>query len=166
MGSNDFPLLAKQFFDKYLENNPELNGNIFLCRADGVMIFSKSDIGKEIDEASIGALIGGVWQASNALADFIPSKKENKSYRLSFDTSSSGIYILPVNVGTKEFYLGTIYSDEINPGFLKSKFRNLYESLHKYFKANYSTESGVDDKSLFNNITDEEMDNLFSFAGN
>jgi len=124
-------------------------------------------------------LLGGVWQASKALSDFIPQTQESKQaehsfgeeFRLSFDTSSKGVYIVPLKILDEELFLGLIYFDEVNPGSIKSKTRELAlklsESLETQIKSQ-NTHKSVEGKKindfLFDDITDAEMDHLFSFG--
>ena len=138
---------------------------LHLCRVDGILVFS-TDKSKSIeDQASVGALIGGVWQAAETRSSFIPGFCEKDVYRFSFDTSSRGIYIYPIAVGTVKYYLSLTFADEINPGLVKSTLRTLAEELTLYLIKNSNIENISEDGFLFKDITDEEMDNIFSTAG-
>jgi hypothetical protein len=137
-----------------------------LVRPDGIVVFASLDIKKEA--ASIGALVGGVWQAAEALNMQLSPDKDIKEYRFSFDQSDSGLYILPVVVNRKMYYMSTLYKDTFNPALLKRNFRVLKEELEIYLKANFKQSQREEkivsrDKFLFQSITDEEMDNLFAF---
>lgn len=168
----EIPKLIEQFFLS-LEIDQRLNRfSFFLIRQDGVILYqNKKDL--KINAHSIGALLGGVWQASNALTEFIPGKKRELEFRLSFDTSSEGIYIVPVDFEAEKLYLGLIYYNEVNPGLLKSKMRDIANSLSLYLnmeKANHKSEKNIVVKKfedrLFDDITDDEIDHMFSFAKN
>ena len=137
-----------------------------LVRNDGIVVYASLDIKKEA--ASIGALVGGVWQAAEALNSQVGSSTDLQDYRFSFDKSDSGIYILPINVGSKMYYLSTLYKDTFNPALLKRNFRVLKEELEAYLDEHFVETKKVKNTKnkndfLFNNITDEEMDNLFAF---
>ncbi len=167
MKNAEIPKYIEEFFLSFDVDQRLNRFSFFLIRQDGVILYqNKKD--KLINTHSIGALLGGVWQASHALSEFIPSKSKEVDYRLSFDTSSDGIYIVPIDTVTDKFYLGLIYYNELNPGFLKSKIRDIATSLAEYLlmqkvvkKDNLKIE-----KPLFENITDAEMDRIFSFAKN
>jgi hypothetical protein len=137
-----------------------------LVRADGIVVYSSKDIIQEA--ASIGALVGGVWQAAEALNKQISPEKDIKEYRFSFDQSDSGLYIVPVALDERVYYMSTLYRETFNPALLKRNFRVLKNELEKYLKDNFNqsqTEESIvsRDKFLFRNITDEEIDNLFAF---
>lgn len=168
----NLPKLVTQFFDSCEINKNLDRYYLFLIRQDGVVLYHNKNINDSTHKASIGALLGGVWQASKALAGFIPNESATDVFRLSFDTSSRGVYILPVYFHDEEFYLGLIYHDEVNPGFLKSKMRELGDQFKFYLETQVAAflpepkTKKTTEENLFENITDEEMDRLFSFAGN
>ena len=154
-------------------NNEVLKSKIsqyifFLCRHDGVILYCKNGPKVALEEASLGALVGGVWQAADALTAFVPSNQEKDEFRLSFDTSSEGIYVLPAGFKDQEYYLGLIYYGEINPGMVKAKLRDLQKSFNQYVSSlekKMVKDCNKKDGYLFQNITDNEMDELFAFSG-
>ncbi|PIK14407.1 hypothetical protein [Halobacteriovorax sp. JY17] len=157
----NLPKLADEFFSEVADLSQLTNSSLFLCRSDGVPLYVKNELNSEFDDASVGALLGGVWQAARAMASFIPNSSLEEEYRLSFDTSDKGIYIVPINLGGEEVYLGLIYFKEINPGMVKAKLREISWRFSEFWSlVNFKEE--VQDSTLFNNITDEEMDNLFA----
>lgn len=169
---NLIPKYVESFFKSCEVDNKLNRYSFFLIRQDGVVLYHNNNLGNHLSKSSIGALLGGVWQASKALSDFIPSKKEDEIFRLSFDTSSQGIYILPIKVYDEELFLGLIYFDEVNPGLIKSKIRDMATSFTEYMHfelKNYvnkqptKTAKNKNDY-LFDDITDDEMDKLFSFG--
>ncbi len=171
--SISFQSIILKFFDNYnLESSLRKNG-IYLCRNDGILLYSNGKTAPSLEDASIGALLGGVWQAAEALSAFIPTSNNSADqiYRLSFDDSSQGIYILPIMHQTQKYYLSLSYAKELNPGLLKSNFRKLGDDLSDFLikkenREKVESKSNKKDTLLFNNITDEEMDSLFSFSGN
>lgn len=171
MSSNtNIPKYVQAFF-KSCEIDEKINRySFFLIRYDGVVLYHNENLANSLSKSSIGALLGGVWQAAKALADFIPKEEAEEGYRLSFDTSSQGVYIVPITVGKEELYLGLIYHDEVNPGFIKNKIREMATSFGEYLeqelKESYSKKQMNDGKNsfLFGDITDSEMDQLFAFA--
>lgn len=171
--SNNIPKYVETFF-KSCEIDEKLNRySFFLIRYDGVVLYHNNNLGDSLSRSSIGALLGGVWQAARALADFIPEKESKEGFRLSFDTSSQGVYIVPITVGAEELYLGLIYHGEVNPGFIKNKMREmglnfgtfLEQELKESFGKNQTKSEGTNNY-LFGDITDSEMDRLFAFAKN
>lgn len=168
MRTAEIPKLIEQFFVS-LEIDQRLNRfSFFLIRQDGVVLYQNRKDHK-LNAHSIGALLGGVWQASSALTEFIPGKKRELEFRLSFDTSSEGIYIVPVDTEVDKLYLGLIYYNEVNPGLLKSKMREIGISLSQYLsmeKVNKKKVTKIEETNLFENITDAEIDRMFSIAKN
>lgn len=160
---------AKYILDSGIDLNQLQDQRIFLIRKDGVLIYSNvSDMG--LDQQSIGALLGGCWQAVMALADFLP-KTESGYFRLSFDQSSKGVYILPLEYEDNDYILGLLFSHVTNPAVLKLKLRNLRLyvgneiKLLEENKANEEDNNSKKDQFLFSDISDEEMNDLFSFSG-
>jgi hypothetical protein len=124
---------------------------------------------------SVGALMSGVWQASQALIKLLPDTKSNDlDFRLAFDTSETGFYLLPINTkALGEIYLGAVYLREINPAQVKSKFRIFsqkleealsYEWFEQEEKNQSKGEQSDEEETLFRNITDKEIDRLFEGA--
>ena len=89
-----------------------------------MILYQNKESQNSLSQASVGALLGGVWQAARALASFIPNNSA-EAYRLSFDTASQGVYVIPIKVFNEELYLGLIYYDEMNPGLIKNKIRDM-----------------------------------------
>lgn len=164
---DSFPKLVNDFFVDVADISQLRNSSLFLCRADGVPLYSNNGLGEDVSEASVGALLGGVWQAARTLASFIPDSEGNQDiFRLSFDTSSRGIYIVPTPINGEEFYLGMIYFSEVNPGQVKSRLRDLSFKFVEYIESiSIHLAPEVKDEFLFDDISDDEMDNLFTFGG-
>lgn len=167
---NLIPKYVETFF-KSCEVDDKLNRySFFLIRQDGVVLYHNNNLGNSLSKSSIGALLGGVWQASKALSDFIPQKENDEGFRLSFDTSSQGIYILPIKIFEEELFLGLIYFNEVNPGLIKSKIREMAIAFTEYMKyelknnLNKSHKENSEPEFLFQDITDAEIDRLFSFG--
>lgn len=172
--NNSIPKYVETFF-RSCEIDERINRySFFLIRQDGVVLYHNNNLADSLAKSSIGALLGGVWQAARALANFIPKEESKEGYRLSFDTASQGVYIVPITVGDEELYLGLIYHDEVNPGFIKNKIREVALSFSEYLEVELkeslarkqSQKKNPASKSefLFDDITDSEMDRLFAFA--
>lgn len=154
--SQDIAVKIEHFFEQ-LAVTDKLD--ISVVRQDGIQLYSSHK--DKLDATSIGALAGGVWQAAESLMALSGGSKLDE-HRLSFDTSSSGVYILTLKAQREKLYLVGIYKDSLNPAILKQKLRVLHFRLEEYLNADIE-EINNRNGFLFENITDEEMDNLFSF---
>ncbi len=153
--------------EKFFEETNSRSGfsekeRFFFFRKDGHVLFSSS---KKHFITSLAALSTGAWQAAFSLIQSIEDSDDEKNFRFSFDTSSEGILILPLRLNSEVYYGALIYEDQINPGFLKNKFKNLVDKLEYYLIESGSNEPQLGNQFLFKDITDAEIDNLFSFAG-
>lgn len=174
------PELIKDFFASKGRLHKSLEAcALFICRHDGVLVHSKS-FELPYDPQALGALMGGLWQAAKALTECLPQQPTD-FFRMSFDTSSKGLYALPIQLASQEYYLGALFFEEVNPGMVKSIIRKLSIDLENYLKENLSgpknrstkestdslnaSDSDNNKNFLFNDISDDEMDHLFSFAG-
>ena len=147
---------------------PKLNGlnaRLFVTRDDGITIY---DSVQNNTTTSVAALVSGVWQASEALMDLVHKQNEVMEFRLGFDTSSQGIYLFPFNLSGKKYFLGAIYNDCINPGQLKRQIALIKEEMERIFiheplpkKTIMSARQGY----LFQDISDAEIDRIFSLGG-
>lgn len=142
-----------------------VKARLFVTREDGIAIY---DSVQDHTSTSVSALVSGVWQASEALIGIAQPKHDMMEFRLGFDTSSQGIYLFPLNLSGKKYFLGAIYQDCVNPGFLKRQIALIKEEVDKHFQLNTSTEikktTSVQNREgfLFKDISDEEIDRLFS----
>lgn len=148
------------FFNEYEFN---LGTSLSFVREDGIILYS--NFPNEIESKSIGALVGGVWQAARSLASFA-SKQDVLDFRLSYDTSSDGIAIYPLSHGGQYYFLCGIYKDELNPAVIKQRIKVLQGKLSEFLSQQALPITNQRDEFLFDNITDEEMDNLFTVTGN
>lgn len=148
------------FFDN---NQIKKSLTLSFVREDGIILYSSFP--NEIEAKSIGALVGGVWQAARSLASFA-SDQDVIDFRLSFDTSSDGVAIYPIEHDDQYYFLCGIYKDELNPAVTKQKLRILQGKLSEYLSENLEQSSVERDGFLFDEISDEEMDSLFTVTGN
>lgn len=154
--------VVKQFIEE--NEYQKLTNKIIILRRDGICVYS--NIKSQHESASMGALMGGLWQAGEALLKLTHKDPQFLSFRLGFDTSSDGLYILPLKVDDQMYFLGGVFSDKNNPAKLKQQLRLLKDNLEMYL-GEHAPEISEEkrDGFLFNEISDEEMDNLFSFGG-
>jgi hypothetical protein len=143
---------------------------ISFVRDDGIIVYT--NFHNELDAKSIGALVGGVWQAASSLASFATSE-DSMDFRFSYDTSSDGIIIFPLMHEKNQYFLCGIYKEETNPAVLKQRLKVLQGKLIEFIDKNCSASVIQKDQSeknragyLFENLTDDEMDHLFSVTGN
>lgn len=169
MSKQSFVEQIKNFFRA--DDRPNYPGNVrtLLIRQDGQVLYHDLPSKEQNFGASIGALVGGAWQAASTLGSYISQTRED-IFRFSFDTSDQGIYVLPVRVEKEVFYLGALYINSQNPGLLKQQLRSLALRLQAYLLKNtYKPKSknlkNSSTEFLFNNISDADMDRLFSFEG-
>lgn len=142
---------------EYFQNN-KTDANVSVIREDGIVLYS--DFNKTFKSESVGALAAGVWQAAHALSASLEKTQEILDFRLSFDKSDEGVYILGIKHNDSNYLLCSIYKNISNPAKLKMSIRKLKNELEKYIK-NYKVSSNSDE-FLFSEITDDDMDRLFA----
>jgi hypothetical protein len=157
-----FTEFVNAFLDEYLETGAMTNYSVFVCREDGHLVYNRDHMKMGVKHSSIAALLGGVWQAASTLASFITKEEKQDLFRLSFDTSSQGIYILPFEQNNEKYSLCLLYKNEINPGFLKSRLRELLMRMTGEMKCLNLKELRSNKGFMFSDITDEEMDKVFN----
>ncbi|MCO4755344.1 MAG: roadblock/LC7 domain-containing protein [Bacteriovoracaceae bacterium] len=162
----NFTNLVKEFF---VENEFNLiSDRVALVRNDGTVMYANSL--NSLESSNIGALASGIWQAAQSLSSLVNKDAPQSGYRLSFDTSSEGIYLLPLTLDNIDCYFCCIFKDQINPAKLKQNMRNIGFLLETYIRdesLNFKRpKPSIEQGYLFKNITDQEMDQLFGFTGN
>ena len=144
-----------------------INARLFVTREDGITIY---DSVQNQTTSSVSALVSGVWQASEALMGLAHPSQNIMEFRLAFDTSSQGIYLFPFTMSGKRYFLGAIYQDCLNPGLLKRQISLIKEEMDRLIQdapvkvlKNYPAKNR--EGFLFQEISDEEIDRLFSAGG-
>lgn len=146
-----------------------VNARLFVTREDGITIY---DSVQNQTTTSVSALVSGVWQASEALMGLAHPNQDVMEFRLAFDTSSQGIYLFPFTLTGKRYFLGAIYNNCINPGQLKRQVALIKEEMDRLFLSEVASSQPQKTKTssregfLFTEISDEEIDRLFSAGGN
>lgn len=142
-----------------------IKARLFVTREDGITIY---DSVQNQTTTSVSALVSGVWQASEALMGLVHSNQDVMEFRLGFDTSSQGIYLFPISLLGKRYFLGAIYHDCVNPGQLKRQIALIKEEMVRLFQEEAAKPIAAKPKAvvregfLFQDISDEEIDRLFS----
>lgn len=140
-----------------------IKARLFVTREDGITIY---DSVQNKTTTSVAALVSGVWQASEALMSIVNSSEDIMNFRFGFDTSSQGIFLLPFTFEGNRYFLGAIYKDLLNPGQLKRQVSLIKEEMDILFEDQQGFSARPERKGfLFQDITDEEMDRLFSLGG-
>ncbi len=154
--------LVKQFF---LENEyNKLASKIVVIRNDGINVYS--NIADEFEKSSIGALTSGLWQAAESISAFTKnSSTDFEEFRLSFDTSGDGLYVLPLSIMETKYFICAIFAEEDNPARLKRYIRLLRDNLETYLSELSADQDKNRNGYLFKEISDDEIDQLFSFGG-
>ena len=145
---------------------PGINARLFVSRDDGITIY---DSVQNQTTTSVSALVSGVWQASEALIGLTQSSQDVMEFRLGFDTSSQGIYLMPFMLFEKKYFLGAIYHECVNPGQLKRQVIMIKKEMERLFEKDPAQNKKVKPSSreefLFQEITDDEINRLFSVSG-
>lgn len=157
----------KEYFKDFESNAIYERVRLIVLRQDGQVLFHNLPSKEQNFGPSLGALLGGSWQAVKTLTDFLPKVDKEKNFRLSFDTSSDGVYVLPVSLEDSTLYMGALYSKALNPGQLKNSLRKEAQNLEEFLlKKTYTGQVKKplisSSQKLFDHISDEEMDKLFS----
>lgn len=146
---------------------PGIKARLFVTREDGITIY---DSIQNETTTSVSALVSGVWQASEALMEIAHPQQDVMEFRLAFDTSYQGIYLFPFFFGEKKYFLGAIYKNCLNPGQLKRQVALIREEMDRLFQQEAPTviknvPVSKREGYLFSEISDEEIDRLFSVGG-
>ena len=155
---------TESFFDRYLSESNFGECSLFLCRKDGGVLYKHGPIVGEIDPDSICVLMSGAWQAAETVSTMASREKKLEGFfRFSFDTSSSGIHILPLDINSKKYYLGAIFYNQKNPAILKNELKKILFSFQNEILSFDEQEDAEKQSLLFGNITDKEMNDIFTF---
>ena len=147
--------------------------SLFVLGHDGQVLYHRPRAG---DDASVGVLVAGAWQASMALSRLMGGAGEaagdEARFRMSFGTSDSGVYVLPLADGGERLYLGLLYEGDANPARLRNGLRVLRDGLEAHLgrSPRVGLDLGADGPGdgggmLLADVTDEEIERLFSGAG-
>jgi hypothetical protein len=142
-----------------------IDARLFVSRDDGITVY---DSVQNHTTTSVSALVSGVWQASEALMGLAHPKLDLLEFRLGFDTSSQGVYLFPLSILGKRYFLGAIYQDCLNPGQLKRQIAMIKQEIDLIFSEEKisitikQTKSNDRQSFLFQEISDDEIDRLFS----
>ena len=142
---------------------PDKGLTLLAISAEGQVLAQMGEEKKSNELQSLGALLAGVWQASEALKDFMSDEQEKDDRKLNFQHAHSGYLLLPPSEKNPKIIFAFIFENQTNPGKIKhiaGKIRDHFNSIEILKK-----ENGEKEEFLFKNITEDEVDKLFSFAG-
>lgn len=134
--------------------------HLMIANQDGICLYSNRN---EQTNISMGALLGGVWQASKALLD-IKMTEASGELRLGFDDGENGFCVVALELAGRPCYACLVFNNEIAPGALRIQLRHWCDDLsHALVDWQApASRSGY----LFKDVTDEEIDRLFGFGRN
>ena len=139
---------------------------LIVIREDGLVLWTND--GKE-NQTTSAVLMGGAWKAAQAILELRPEYHSlaNNMLRLSFDTSETGIYIIPIQSSASCLFMGMLFQNEINPGLIKNQFRQFAKLIALLFAKDEDIPKEAEENpgSLFSEISDSEIDQLFFTAG-
>lgn len=158
---DNIEVVIQEFFREYSGLDSLVNSGLIVCRQDGIPLYSFKSIETDFDDGTAGALIAGVWQASTVLSQFIPEETDN-DFRFNYSTSSKGIYITKLSGSFEDIYLSLIYFGVDNPAKLKSRVRLIENKLVEFIEAHLEVGIQDDNVFLFDDISDNEVDDLFA----
>ncbi len=141
-----------------------VDARLFVTRDDGITIY---DSVQNQTTTSVAALVSGVWQASEALMNLVNQNSDVLEFRLGFDTSSQGIFLVPLEISGKRYFLGAIYTGLTNPGQLKRRVAMMKDEFDVVFAQSMPVKKPMmafeaREGFLFKDISDEEIDRLFA----
>lgn len=153
--------LIKNFFNE--NDYHKIADRLLVLRHDGINLYSNFD--DQFEASNMGALVSGLWQAAESLSSMLKKENEFFEFRLGFDTTSDGLYVLPFTILKSTYYICAIYNGADNPGKMKRNIRLLKDNLETYL-SEFSLDPEENRKGyLFTNISDDEMNKLFAFGG-
>ena len=142
---------------------PSTGFTILAISAEGQVLAQMGEEKERKDLQSLGALLAGVWQASEALKDFMSTEEDKDELRLNFQNAHSGYLLLPPTPKNPKITFAFLFEKQTNPGkikYLAGKIRSHFDEIEILRK-----DMGSEEEYLFKNITEDEVDKLFSFAG-
>jgi predicted regulator of Ras-like GTPase activity (Roadblock/LC7/MglB family) len=150
-------------FEKIDFELPSKGFTILAISAEGQVLTQLGEAKNNKELQSLGALLAGVWQASEALKDFMDKDVSKDELKLTFQNTDSGYLLLPPTEKNPKIIFAFLFEKQVNPGkikFLAGKISDHFSEIEILEKNN-----GEKEEFLFKNITEDEVDKLFSFAG-
>ncbi|MCO5143406.1 MAG: hypothetical protein M9962_09985 [Oligoflexia bacterium] len=150
----------------------ELDAHIvFVIKEDGQILYH-SDFSNKDELAKIAALATALLSAASSMGA-TEEDPNNSILRISCETATNDIYFCSID---QNHWLFSIYPHPQNPGKTRMILRNYAGLMTKISKSDSQTQEieqksrvkmsplAQNDRSLFANITDDEIDKLFDEA--
>lgn len=148
----------KENINAFLVDKDMTDAKVFLTDMDGYLLYSsKGDVNK-----SLIALIAGVYQGAHKLYSMMGEGKEIPS--LSLGEGADNLFIKLITIKGRELLLSSVLSDIAYPARYKMYLKLLADELVENYPAQQDVELPRKNEAggfLFDNISDEEVDNLF-----
>lgn len=157
----------KNYIEDFRQDKRIDDAEIYLTDLDGYMIYTTK---RSVDQSLI-ALIAGVYQGSKKMLEFLSDDHDMPA--LSLGNTGSSIFVKSFNIGKKELLLSAVLKDVD----FQSRYKMYLNLLSDELMENYpsvdieketvkqNTETKENNKFLFDDISDEEVDHLFTDIG-
>lgn len=132
--------------------------HVLISNRDGVCLFSNKSNELNI---SMSALLGGVWQASQALIELNKFKTHNE-VKLGFDDGENGFCIVQIDIAKRPCYACIVFENEIAPGAIRTQLKLWCDKIAD--ELSLWQPPAHRNGYLFKDVTDEEIDRLFGFG--
>ena len=129
--------------------------SVFLIDKDGQLIAASGDVGA-VDTASLASLAAGNIAATGGLARLLGEKEFPQ---LTHEGDKESLHLSLVG---NRWILVVIFDDRSSLGLVRLRVRRAGEALDKVSEQMQARRSGGEEAMLLANITDEDIDNLFS----
>lgn len=152
-----------EHFSKITFDLPSSGFTVLAISAEGQILAQMGEVKEANELQSLGALLAGVWQASEALKDFMSDDNSKEDLRLNFQNAHSGYLLLPPTKKNPKIIFAFVFEKQTNPGKIKhlaGKIRTHFDEIEIM-----NVDNGKEEELLFKDITEDEVDKLFSFAG-
>jgi predicted regulator of Ras-like GTPase activity (Roadblock/LC7/MglB family) len=142
--------------------NQELGSQAtILIHRDGQILAKTGDL-PEDDFPALAALVAGMVSAGESLSSLIGEIDPGHAKQLNFGSSSRGIYAVSIK---NSYWIAAAHGSLLNPGLYRMQIRRLAieveRLLEKPSARAISAPARKSDPMLFNDITDEEINQLF-----
>lgn len=152
----------------------ELSAKAILLLHENGQVLSRSGWMEDEEVPVMAALVSALTATSRSLRQLGDQEvSEESPLRIHCESDATGLYVLSLG---GPYWLSTLYDQPLNPGLFRMKVRRYAETIRKLahslpedmpipesvVSTGVSLTPGSDNSALFENITDEEIDNLFA----
>lgn len=129
--------------------------SVFLIDKDGQLIESKGDF-QSLDTASLASLVAGTIAATGSLAHLLGEKAFPNLFH---EGERQSIHLSLVG---DRWILVVVFDERSSLGLVRLRVRKIGQELELVCNEMQQRAPRKEEGSLFSNITDEDIDNLFS----